>query len=81
MDERSLSKLRENRIAEIRPDIQCDMAGCQEDIPGVSRYREMSKRKGILGNIIGKRVRRYRVLKRISDISDSKVSGVLVTGH
>ena len=81
MDERSLSEIRENRIEKIRPDIQCDMAGCQEDIPGVSRYREVSKRKGILGNIIGKRVRRYRVLKMISDISDSKVSGVLVTGH
>ena len=81
MDERSLSEIRENRIEKIRPDIQCDMAGCQEDIPGVSRYREMSKRKGILGNIIGKRVKRYRVLKMISDISDSKVSGVLETGH
>ena len=81
MDERSLSEIRENRIEKIRPDIQCDMAGCQEDIPGVSRYREMSKRKGILGNVKGKSVRRYRVLKMISDISDSKVSGVLETGH
>ena len=81
MDERSLSEIRENRIEKIRPDIQCDMAGCQEDIPGVSRYREMSKRKGILGNVKGKSVRRYRVLKMISDISDSKVSRVLETGH
>ena len=81
MDERSLSEIRENRIEKIRPDIQCDMAGCQEDILGVSRYREMSKRKGILGNVKGKSVRRYRVLKMISDISDSKVSRVLETGH
>ena len=81
MDEKSLSIIRENRIEKIRPDIQCDMAGCQEDIPGVSRYREMSKRKGILGNVKGKSVRRYRVLKVISDISDSKVSRVLETGH
>lgn len=81
MDERSLSEIRENRIEKIRPDIQCDMAGCQEDIPGVSRYREMSKRKGILGNVKGKSVRRYRVLEMISDISDSKVSEVLETGH
>ena len=81
MDERSLSEIRENRIEKIRPDIQCDMAGCQEDIPGISRYREMSKRKGILGNVKGKSVRRYRVLEMISDISDSKVSRVLETGH
>ena len=81
MDERSLSEIRENRIEKIRPDIQYDMAGCQEDIPGISRYREMSKRKGILGNVKGKSVRRYRVLEMISDISDSKVSRVLETGH
>ena len=81
MDERSLSEIRENRIEKIRPDIQYDMAGCQEDIPGISRYREMSKRKGILGNVKEKSVRRYRVLEMISDISDSKVSRVLETGH